>query len=74
MGSFEEFEDAEPFEDKIRRLTEEDLLEIWEESQELETMLNIQAPGHGFPGASFEQAIVRELALRTTLKLAGGRP
>lgn len=74
MGSFEPFPDEEPFEDKIRHLPDEDLLEIWEESQQLETMLDMHTPGHEFPAASFEQAIVHELALRATQKLARQQP
>lgn len=73
MGSFEPFDADDPFENKVKCLPEEDLLEIWVESQQLETMLNMQAPGHDFNGESFERAIVHELALRVTQKLVARR-
>lgn len=73
MGSFEPFADDDLFENKVKCLPEEDLLEIWAESQQLETLLDMQAPGHDFPAESFERVIVHELALRATQKLAQRR-
>ncbi len=71
MGSFEPFQEEASLESKVKCLPEEDLLEIWEESQQLETILDMRTPGHNFPGNIFERAIVHELAMRATQKLAG---
>lgn len=68
MGRAEPFDDDLSFEDKVKCLPDEDLLEIWAESQRLETMLDMAAPGHGFPASSYELAIIRELAARAWQK------
>lgn len=74
MGAAEPFDENDSLEKKFKCLPDEDLLEIWAESQALENMLNRQAPGHDFPGSSFEEAIVHELALRTSQRLSTKRP
>lgn len=64
MGSAEPFGDDMPFESKIKCLPDEDLLEIWAESQQIETMLAENLPGCYIPEQNFEALIVHELSLR----------
>lgn len=70
MGKFEPFEEGTSFEDKVKCLPEEDLLEVWVESQALGGMLEMHVPGHDFMANSYEKTIVHELSLRATQKLA----
>lgn len=72
MGSAEPFEEEIPLEHKIKCLPDEDLLEIWEESQQLETMLAASIPGCEFPAQNFETVIAHELSLRACRRLQAG--
>lgn len=73
MGSAEPFEDDASFETKIKCLPDEDLLDVWLESQQIEALLDASSPGHDFPGQSFETVIVHELRLRACRKLTSSR-
>lgn len=64
MGSAEPFGDNIPLEARIKCLPDEDLLEIWAESQQIETILAENLPGCVAPSQSFEALIVHELSLR----------
>lgn len=68
MGSMEPFEDNVPLELKLKCLPDEDLLDVWVESQQIEALLDANMPGHDFPGGSFESVIVHELCLRASRK------
>lgn len=70
MGSLAVFDDDEPFAEKIKTLADEELLEIWVESQKVETMLNAQLPDALVISPAYEQVIVEELFLRTGRRLA----
>ena len=72
MGTAAPFADEDSFEEKVKCLPDEDLLTIWVESQELAAMLDNNTPGHDFPAANFEKAIVHELERRTSWKLCSG--
>lgn len=72
MGRAEPFEEDIPFEKKIKCLPDEDLMDVWLESQQIEAMLDASAPGHDFPGQSFEAVIIHELSLRAC-KNSGSR-
>ena len=73
MGILAPFEDYGSFEEKMKCLPDDELLTMWAESQELGAILDHNAPGHDFPAASFEKAIIAELALRTGRKLCSQR-
>lgn len=68
MGCAEPFRDDIPFESRIKCLPDEDLLEIWAESQQIETMLADKLPGCFMPTHNFEALIVHELSLRACRK------
>lgn len=69
MGSCIPFADDESFAQKVKSLGDEELVEIWAETQQLEGMLR-QALHTDQPLApDYEQAIVAELFLRTGRRL-----
>ena len=68
MGSAIDFED-EPFEEKVKALEDEELLEIWEESQLAEQTLMDQFPQAEILPRTCEQVIVTELFLRNGRRL-----
>lgn len=69
MASAFPFSENEPFSQQVKCLADEELLEIWDESQHIENLI--------FPGLSqnsgfitdYEQTIVVELFLRASRKL-----
>lgn len=73
MGSAEPFSEDVSLETKIKCLPDEDLLDVWLESQQLEAMLDLSAPGHDFPGQNFENVIINELSLRACRALQDRR-
>lgn len=70
MGRAMPFEDDEPFEEKVKCLADEELLEIWAESQRIEGMLNAGFPGGRLEGPNYEKVIIDELTMRKTRQLA----
>lgn len=70
MGCIEPFEDDIPFEERLKLLADEELLDVWVESQQLGAMLDDRLPGHEFPRDNFEMLIIHELSLRTGRRLA----
>lgn len=75
MGSAVPFDDDLPFEEKVKCLADEELLEIWAESQEMEEMYARNFSGGFLPMPGFEQAIVNELTIRLGKRLvANSRP
>lgn len=64
------FEDNEPFEEKVKCLADEELLEIWAESQRIECMLSADFPGSQMSGPNYEKVIIHELTMRKTRQLA----
>lgn len=73
MGSCEPFPENMPLEAKIKSLPDEDLLEMWAESQMLEQMVATQLPAGYMMNSGFEQAIIQELSLRAS-RPDGPRP
>lgn len=69
MGSAVDLED-EPFEEKVKTLEDEELLEIWEESQLAEQTLMAQYPQAEILPKTCEQVIITELFLRNGRRLA----
>lgn len=72
MGSAMPFDDDVPFEEKVKCLSEEDLLEIWAESQRIETMINANLPPGYAISPNYENIIIMELTLRKNKSLAQG--
>lgn len=70
MGSAFPFDEDLPFEEKVKCFEDEELLEIWAESQEMECMMDLNEPVETEGGACFEQVIVQELNLRLGKKIA----
>lgn len=71
MGSVEPFGDDDvSFETELKNLPDEELLDVWMDTQQIEAMLDASLPGHDFPAQSFESLIVHELRLRACRNLA----
>ncbi|MDE5833599.1 MAG: hypothetical protein K2H64_11610 [Desulfovibrio sp.] len=68
MGRMLDFED-EPFEEKVKTLEDEELLEIWAESQQAEQSLLAQFPDAELLPKTCEQVIVTELFIRASRRL-----
>lgn len=73
MGYAVPFKDDLPFEEKVKCLADEELLEIWAESQQLEFMINNGMPHPPLIVPNVEQTIIHELFLRTGRKLGKSR-
>lgn len=70
MASATPFPDDMPFSQRVKSLADEELLEIWVETQQLEGILSRET-GASLPLApEYERAIVEELCLRSTRHLA----
>lgn len=69
MGMADPFAGDLPWEKKVKLLSDEDLMDMWADSQVLESTLDVHVPGHDFPGNEFEQIIIHELTLRTGIRL-----
>lgn len=69
MGRAMPFSENQPFEEKVKCLADEELLEIWVESQQIEGMINAGLPPGCVIAPNFEQAIVAELSARLGKKL-----
>ena len=72
MGTFMPFSEDVPFEEKVKCLADEELLEIWAESQEVENMINMRMPTEFRLPPGYEQTIINELSLRLGKRLATG--
>ena len=64
MGMADPLAGDQDWNEKLKYLSDDDLMDIWAETQALETALNSHMPGHDFPGASFERVIIHELTMR----------
>ncbi|MBD5557016.1 MAG: hypothetical protein HDQ92_00135 [Desulfovibrio sp.] len=60
------FPDDMPFSQRVKSLADEELLEIWEETQQVELMLNREMQAAISLAPEYERAIVEELRLRST--------
>lgn len=69
MASAIPFDNDLPFEEKVKCFADDELLEIWVESQEMENMLQMNIPAGIINGAYFEQAIINELNIRLGKRL-----
>lgn len=70
MASAIPFDDDLPFEEKVKCLADEELLEIWAESQEMESYMGRHVPSDLLIAPSYEQAIIHELTIRLGRRVA----
>lgn len=64
------FDDEEPFDVRVKSLADDELLEIWEETQQLATLLGSDMYARDAIGPDYERVIVEELRLRSCRKLS----
>lgn len=69
MASAFPFSEDEPFSQKVKCFADEELLEIWDESQQIENLFLAAIPMGEVITTDYEQAIVNELFLRASRKL-----
>lgn len=69
MGSCMPFSDEEPFAERVKSLADDELLEIWEETQQIESLLSTELHTDLAIAPDYEKAIVEELRLRSSRKL-----
>ena len=69
MGSCQPFVDDEPFDKRVKTLADNELLEIWEETQQLEDLLRTQMQTDLAMAPEYERLIVSELQLRSNRAL-----
>lgn len=69
MGSCQPFVDDEPFDKRVMTLADNELLEIWEETQQLEDLLRTQMQTDLAMAPEYERLIVSELQLRSNRAL-----
>ena len=69
MGSCQPFGDDEPFDKRVKTLADNELLEIWEETQQLEDLLRTQMQTDLAMAPEYERLIVSELQLRSNRAL-----
>ena len=63
------FADDEPFDKRVKTLADNELLEIWEETQQLEDLLRTQMQTDLAMAPEYERLIVSELQLRSNRAL-----
>lgn len=69
MGSCQPFVVDEPFDKRVKTLADNELLEIWEETQQLEDLLRTQMQTDLAMAPEYERLIVSELQLRSNRAL-----
>ncbi len=69
MGSYIPFADDQPFALKVKTLADEELLEIWEETQQIEGIIRKELHTDMTLTPEYEQVIVAELSLRSGRRL-----
>lgn len=69
MAKSTPFPDDMPFSQRVKSLADEELLEIWEETQQVEQLLNAQMRTAISIAPEYERAIVEELHLRSARNL-----
>ena len=72
MGSCMPFPDEKPFAERVKNLAEDELLEIWEETQQIECMISAELHTEITIAPDYERLIVEELRLRSSRRAKGG--
>lgn len=70
MGRAIPFDEDLPFEKQVKCLADEELLEMWAESQQIENLINAGIPTAFAIGPNFENVIINELNTRRTMMIA----
>ena len=73
MGSCIPFSDEESFVKRVKSLADDELLEIWEEMQQIESLLCTEFQTDLSLAQDYETVIVEELRLRSGHKLRAPR-
>ncbi len=69
MGSCMPFSDEDSFAERVKSLADDELLQIWEETQQIESLLSTELHTDFSIAPDYEKAIVAELRLRSSRKL-----
>ncbi len=69
MGSCIPFFDEQPFAERVKSLADDELLEIWEETQQLESMLCSALHTDLALAPDYEKVIIEELFLRSSRRV-----
>ena len=69
MGSCIPFIDEQPFAERVKTMADDELLEIWEETQQLESMLCNALHTDLALAPDYEKVIVVELFLRSSRRV-----
>ena len=70
MASCIHFADEEPFIERVKSLADDELLEIWEETQQIENMLCAELHADFSIAPDYEKVIVEELRLRHSRRIS----
>ena len=71
MATRTPFPEDQPFDVRLKSLADDELLDIWEETQELERILREEWDAELELAPEYERLIVQELQLRMGKKFAG---
>lgn len=69
MASCIPFADEEPFTERVKTLADDELLEIWEETQQIENLLSAELNADFSIAPDYEKVIVEELRLRHSRRI-----
>ena len=69
MGSCIPFIDEQPFAERVKTMADDELLEIWEETQQLDSMLCNALHTDLALAPDYEKVIVEELFLRSSRRV-----
>ena len=70
MASCLPFQEDESFDQRVKSLADDELLEIWAETQQIEHLLSSQMETEFSLAPEYERAIVAELRLRSCRRLS----
>ena len=69
MASCIPFADEEPFAQRVKTLADDELLEIWEETQQIENMICAELHADFSLAPDYEKVIVEELTQRSSRRI-----
>lgn len=69
MASCQPFKDDKPFDEKVKDMGDDDLLEIWATTQQLDGLISSHFDTGLALAIDYEKTIVKELSLRSCKKL-----
>ncbi|WP_319544078.1 hypothetical protein [uncultured Pseudodesulfovibrio sp.] len=68
MGQYANFNDHHTLEEQVKNLADEELLDFWEETQQLARMLDQEEQADFEYNPEYERVILQELQYRTCFK------